>query len=233
MNMKKRTLLSLLLIGMMLALAACSGSNQPTAQAASSAGETDPANMPVETKLAIGTLKLEGTELAVSAEEARELLPLWKAVKSLSTSDTISSDEIQALYQQIQETMSAEQTQAIEKMKLTTDDLNTLMKDLGIEARGGINGPQDLSETERATRVAQFQARNQAGGGDGGPGGGPAGGPGGEPGMMMPPDGGAGFQGGGFQQTPGAGGMTTRRSPGMNSLFIDPLIQLLEERANS
>ena len=102
MNMKKRTLLSLLLIGMMLALAACSGSNQPTAQAASSADETDPANMPVETKLAIGTLKLEGTELAVSAEEARELLPLWKAVKSLSTSDTISSDEIQALYQNSQ-----------------------------------------------------------------------------------------------------------------------------------
>jgi len=226
--MKKKTVISLLLIGMALALAACSGSQLPAAsQSSTTPGGSDSANMSLEAKLAIGTFKLEGTDLAVSAEEAQALLPLWKAVKSLGASATASPEEIRALYQQIQETMSPAQIDAIDQMSLSTEEINTLMKDLGIEGRGfagqGASASQNFSEVERSTRVAQFQSQN------------PGGIAGGEPGlMMMPREGGAGVPGqGSVQQTPSAGQITARRSLGMNYWFLDPLIQLLTERANS
>jgi hypothetical protein len=47
--------------------------------------------LPLETRLAVGILSLENGELAVTPEQAQTLLPLWKAIKTLSSSDTASN----------------------------------------------------------------------------------------------------------------------------------------------
>jgi len=201
--------------------------------------------MPLEGKLAVGILLLEDTDLAVDAEEAAQLLPLWKAVRSLSSSDTAAQEEIQALYDQIQETMTAEQVGAIEAMEITAETMASLREDLGIET-GGFGGQgaglENLTEEQRATQIARFQSSNpgfQPPAGGAGPG---AGGPpdgGGGPGMGAFPEGGA-FPGGGipeaggFQGTPDPTRMASRlgrAGSGMNTLFLDPLIELLQERA--
>ncbi len=169
----------------------------------------------IETKLAIGTLMLEDTDLAVTAEQAKQLLPLWKAVRSLSSSDTVSQTEIQALYDQIQETMSAEQIQAIQTMEITPQKTQALMQKLGIEG-GFMAGGSNLSESDIATRTAERQSS----------GGMPMGGPemmgGGPPPEMM------GGSQGTTRLTPVAG---RQRMNGMNLMFVAPLIRLLEERA--
>jgi len=54
------------------------------------------------TRLALGTLKLEGTDQAVSTSQAAELITFWQAYQSLSNSDTSSDVELEALVKQIQ-----------------------------------------------------------------------------------------------------------------------------------
>ena len=83
------------------------------------------------TKLALGTLKLEGTTIAVARDEASELLPLWQAYLSLSNSDTVSQVELDALVNQIQGVMTAEQVMAIDELKLIDQSLTELMQTLG------------------------------------------------------------------------------------------------------
>jgi len=70
-------------------------------------------------QLALGTLNLEKTDLAVATDQAAELLPLWQVFKSLSASDSSAPEEIEAIQEQIQETMTPEQLAAIEDMELT------------------------------------------------------------------------------------------------------------------
>jgi hypothetical protein len=88
--------------------------------------------LPLPEKLAIGTLKLEGTANAVNAKEASDLLPLWQVYSSLITSDTAAQEEKDALAQQIQETMSSDQVKAIDSLNLTQRDIFTSMQELGI-----------------------------------------------------------------------------------------------------
>lgn len=233
--MIKKIILTILFVSLALSLVACSGSSlsssgQTTGQLTTQSGASvTSSGVSDVTKLAAGTLKLEGTNLAVTAEEAKNLLPLWKAEKALGSSDTISKEELQALYDQIQETMTGEQRQAIAKMDLSSAGLASLLKDLGINSGGaGGLGSQTLSSEERSTRIAQFQSQN------------PGGGPGG-----MPPDGGmGGFMppGGGsmdsttsrnVQKTAVAGQSGTVQSARMDSMFIDLLIKKLKERAGS
>jgi hypothetical protein len=239
--MKKKITFLIITLVISAYLAACS-STQQSSQSTQTATGFDPANMSIDQKLAIGTLKLEDTDLAVTAEEAKTLLPLWKAVKSLSSSDTTAAEELTALYQQIEDSMTDEQVQAIQDMQLTQDDINTLMQNLGIQFGGpGMNSDlANLSEDERATRIAEFQSQNPGLSTNGGPGNFPGGGdppsggfpPGGDAGMA-PPSGDMAGQGDPMMMgTPQAGNTTTgRQGPGMNLMFVDPLITLLTEKA--
>ena len=249
---KKQLVFALLAVVVILTLAACSALNllgagssagqsaaaNPDGSAAQSPGRQnqppDMANQPIEQKLAIGTLKLEGTDQAITAEQAKALLPLWKAVKSMSSDSSASIEEINALYEQIQESMTPEQVQAIQDLKLTGEDMQTLMQQYNVQMPQG--GPGNLSEEERATRVAEFRAQGGGqGGGQGGFAGGRQGGPpDGEMGVLPPDMAGAaaGEQPnaqGSMQSTPRAG----RRGfgGGMNTIFVDPLIKVLEQRA--
>jgi len=224
---------------MMLALAACSVA--PAAQAADgAAGSQAAAGTPqpgqgtinTETKLLIGTLNLEGTGQAVTKEQAAQLLPLWKAVKSLTASQTSSQEEIDALYTQIEGTLSAEQNKAIDDMQISFQSMGEVMQKLGITPEAGNFGARGTQSPEqqatREARIAQGGGNFQFGGGgrDGGPGG-----------QGFVPGGGQDFVPGGGQtgQTNGqaATAIAGRIAGGgrSNPALLDALINLLTERA--
>jgi hypothetical protein len=127
--MKSKIILPLLLIPMLL-LAACG--SPTTRTAANTPGGANSQAMPLPEKLALGTLKLEGTTNAVTAKQASDLLPLWQVYSSLITSDTAAQEEKDALAQQIQETMGSEQIKAIDNLNLTQRDVFASMQQLGI-----------------------------------------------------------------------------------------------------
>jgi hypothetical protein len=185
--MKKTIFLTLILT---LLLAACGGTAEtvPSAGSAETAPNTDSSSetvqdgenspsfdigsqeLPLSSALAIGTLKLEETTQAVAPDQAADLLPLWQVLNSLTTSDTAAPEEIEAILEQIQETMTDEQMAAIEAMELTGEDMFATIQELGIEF-GSSEGLPEGAGT------------GQGPGGGGFPGGGPpGGGPGGSPG---------------------------------------------------
>jgi hypothetical protein len=228
-RMSKRIIFTVVVIIGMISLAACSAISSIIGQKANPAAQTTPnafdiANLPLESKLAMGTLQLEDTDKAVTPDEAKNLITLWKALKSFSSSQTVSKEEINALYQQIEDTMTPEQLQAIKDMEFTRESMSALQEKYGSQMGGGNNELGNLTESQRATRIAQFTNREE---GFGEMGGGPDG-----PGDMRGA-GGPGFQsssGNSTQSTPYAQSAALQLL-GMNRMYLDPLIKLLEERA--
>jgi len=85
--------------------------------------------MPAATQLALGSLKLDDTDYAITTKQATDLLPMWQVYVELLSSDTAAQEEIDALTEQIQETMTSEQMQAISDMQLTQQDMFTAMQE--------------------------------------------------------------------------------------------------------
>ena len=121
------------------------------------------------TLLTLGTFKLEGSDNAVTSEQANKLLPLWKLIQS----GTLTSDvETQAVIRQIEGVMTEAQLTTIDAMGLTMEDMLAWMQEQGIEmpaiemgspdgalaeGPGGPGGMADMSEEERAQMREQFQ----------------------------------------------------------------------------
>ena len=243
------TIASLIIV---LALSACGGSADVTTNAeennesspveslsndASSKAESSPGigedfqdALPISAQLGFGTLLLEDSEYAVDPLQAAELLPLWKAARSLNQSETVAEAELEAVFNQIQDTMTSAQIAAISNMQLTGEEMAQLMEDLGLSFGFGGGGFGNLTPEQQATAQAARES------GEGSPGGG------------VP---GSGFLGGGNRS--GQGGLTgadggqispeqqatmeARRAERGNIgarfalVFVDTLIVLLEERA--
>jgi hypothetical protein len=186
--MKNITLISVP-IALLLVLTACSadsGGLQPNAaNPAGDAFANTPANQPAsstniapdsngaanastpamsdETRLIIGTFKLEGTDQAVTAEQAAVLLPLWNALKEIEGSSTPQGNqppdtqpsnatpvdnsdtqqEIDADIEQIQGAMTTAQLQMIEDMQLTSQGIMNTMQEQGIAMRNPQPGNGD------------------------------------------------------------------------------------------
>ena len=215
----KKTLITILIL-FTLTLTACSASN---AQAENPDGNTSgggngnsfgTAPLPLASELVVGTFKLEGTPNAVTADEAAQLLPLWQTYKDLSTSTSAAPQEIDALAQQIQETLTPAQAQAITDMKLTRQDLFKTMQELGIASANRPNA----SGTPRPGGGNGF-------GGGGVPGGGaPGGGQGFNNGQNLSPQQIATFQARRSQN--GGSGQFNRIPSGL----FDALIKLLQSK---
>jgi hypothetical protein len=126
----KRTLLVFLVFGFLFSLSACAASSKaaPTSNSSTS--------LSMEGQLLVGTLKLESTDLAVSSEEASQLLPLWETLQSLASSDTAAPAEIEAVVDQIKSTMTSQQLSSITAMDLTSQDLATAMAAVGASTTG-------------------------------------------------------------------------------------------------
>jgi hypothetical protein len=221
-TMKKILLITLLLLT--LTLTAC-GSASNTDQVSST---QESATLPTATQLAVGTLKLDGTEQAVTANQANELLVMWQVYQDLSSSDTAAQEEIDGLVEQIQETMTTDQTNAIKAMNLTQQDVFALMQ----EQSGDFTQARQSSSSSNSM---------QSGGGFAPPDGGMAGGPpdGGSLPGGAPPDGGIGGMGSAGSSTStgqtqatgtgaGAGG-----SAGVPTPLVSALIQYLQQIASA
>ncbi|MFT3893140.1 MAG: hypothetical protein QM730_16040 [Anaerolineales bacterium] len=196
--------------------------------ASSTTPQAGPANqdraLPAATQLIVGTFKLDGTAQTVTAEQAKELLPMWQVYQDLLTSDNAAQEEIAGLVEQIQGTMTAEQNQAITAMNLTQRDVFTLMQEKGLGMGGG-------------------QRNNSSGGNSTGNGNNFGGG------GFVPPDGGVpggGFPGGGpdggfggnqsrnnSNSQNGTSTTTTRQQFNGATVLLDPLIELLKQKAGS
>ena len=215
----KKTTLPLVLFVLFFALTACKvSSSQATTENIRGDGTPNDGpqfTMSPEMNLMLGTVKLDETEFAVDAEQASQVLPLWKALRSLSEDDTTAQAEIEALITQIGETMTPEQTSAIDDMNLTMQDMGSVMETLGIE--GNFGGSGQISEEMRATMEAARESGDFPGGGQG-----PGGGFGGFGGAEMDPEARAtaiaergGMRGTGF---------------GINTTLLDGIIEFLEAK---
>jgi hypothetical protein len=169
-HMKKYILIILSILAI-LAASACSATSQGTAAlGVSTSGEASQAGGGsglTIMQLALGTFKLDQTDYSIGAQEAGELLPLWKAYRSLSQSDTTAAEEIQALVSQIQSTMTPEQVKAIEAMNLSIQDLQSISQELGLNLGTG-SGPGNLSPQAQATMQASGNSGQAPAGGFGG-----------------------------------------------------------------
>lgn len=169
----------LLVIGL---LAACGGEGAVETAVTSTTGSprltADYNNaLPIQSQLAVGTLQLEASDLAVDEAEAAELLPLWRALQSLSSSDTTAEMELTAVLNQIQNTMQPEQVSAIAGMKLTQESLTALIEDGTLAlGRGAGSGTGNSNSTAGGFGPPGGLPPGALGGG---PGGGPGGGIGG------------------------------------------------------
>lgn len=134
--MKKIISLSIALIILVAMLAACSPviSTASIIQIQSTSDET------LEDTLGVGILKLEGTTLALTTEQAVTLLPLWKAVNSLGTDSSTADAEMQALYSQIEENLSADQIKAIQEMTWSQEELASFIQQYSAQISNSDNG---------------------------------------------------------------------------------------------
>lgn len=102
----------------------------PYAAAYLSTEYTDAASL--RNQLAYGTLKLEGTEHAVTTEQAKILLPLWQAIVALSGDEVTAAEELTAVQNQITEAMTPTQLEAIAALQITNADLSAFYAEHGI-----------------------------------------------------------------------------------------------------
>jgi hypothetical protein len=230
--LNKGKILLILMITIVLAGCAAGTSSQGN-QAAGSVNQ----NSSLESRLALGTLELEGTNQAVSAEQAKQLLPLWQKIKTLAaTPSSTQAADLQAVYTQIEAAMTPAQIKTIESLRLNQNDIQALMKSLGIQITPGPNPNggnfPTQSPSDRATRTArrtQMPGSNDGGfGGGNGNGGTGSGNSGGN-------SSGGGFGGGNSGRTGGSGapGNGNRGFGGYGQMFLDPLIQILQKRAGA
>jgi len=205
----------LIAVSVVLALSACNAAGGVTS--AAKIGVSTPGNGEVSLamQMALGTLKLESTPYAVSADQAAELIPLWKAALSLGKSDTAAAEEMNGLVKQIQKSLSAEQIQAIQELGLTSQNLPAITQELGIDLGVGAAPPAGNS-------TSSASANASSGGMAGGPPPDASGGmPGGEPG------GGPGPQTAQSSQTTSSSSVNFL---GLNQTLLDKVIQLLESK---
>jgi hypothetical protein len=186
-----------------------------------------------EAKLALGTIKLEGSKQAVDPKMAANLLPLWQLLLQLNSSSSTAPQEVTAVLDKIHSTMTPEQVTTIDSMSLTQADIfSVFQQQAQANGSGGTSGLGNGGGNRRNGGGFVF-----AGGGppDGGPGGGGFGGGG---------FGGGGFGGGGSRNNGGAGSSTGSqnssaqtaaeaaqvRQNAVSSLLINQLVKLLETK---
>lgn len=137
-------------------------------------------SLSISTQLAMGTILLEESELAVDETLASEILPLWEVVQSLNNSETAAAAETEAVLNQIQDTMSPAQVQAIADMNLTSDSMTEMFESGAIAFGGGMGRGQEAgSGMTLPEGFTPGQGGNGFAGGIGAPGGGGPGGFGG------------------------------------------------------
>ena len=202
----KKTMLTLMALA--LILTACAS----TQSASGTPAVTAQGLLPASTQRILGIFRLEGTEGAVTAEQAAALLPLWQVYRELDGSGTAAQEEIDALVGQIREMMTEGQMASIEAMSLTQADVMAVMSEQELVAAS----PQASSSGTTATSGPQA-----------GPGGEmPPGDMGGDPAMIGAA---APVSTSGSSSEPAQS--QGEPDPSVPSALLDALIELLQTRA--
>jgi hypothetical protein len=205
----KRIALTLLMV-FAIALTACgtSSTNTPI-------NSTTGNGLTTISQIAVGTLRLAGTEQDVTADQAKELLMLWKVYEEVSQSSTAAQEEVDALIDQIQETMTSDQMQVITDMGLTQQDVFAAMQSADVNS---------------STSVSTTTVSVPGSGGAGMPGGAPPDGGGTPPdGSGMPSDMGGEVPASGTDSAQSAGPTTSLAgTAGVPSTLVELVIQSLE-----
>lgn len=188
--MKRTILLTVLVLSLLLVVTACSSvpssapapvqNDQPTPVEAevNQTATSEPGYEGIETteilttdfddaanlrnQLAFGILELEGTENAVTSEQAKALLPLWQAMVALSGDSTTVPEELNAVQNQIIASVQPAQLLAIAALQITNAKLSEFYADKGIELPTPVpgvtkvpGGKKNMSEADKqATRTA-------------------------------------------------------------------------------
>jgi hypothetical protein len=191
-----------LIVGLALLTACTTG---VSSSASASSGTMAPAHA-----LATGTLGLEGTNLAIDAEAAAKLLPLWQLLDELETNSAASTEEIAAVVEEIQSTMSAEQVKAIDAMSINEGEL-------AASQAGGSSASASVASQANAAAQVTSAGTGPMMGGDMLAGG-------------APPSGAGPLPGGNSQQrTTAVGTSGTSSTP----TLIEQVIKLLERKLQS
>ena len=182
--MKRFVLVISLMTLAALLLAACGGATAPQAAPASASAPSGAATsldtsypnaLPIRNQLLLGMLKLDESAHPLSAPQAAALLPLWQGIRGTMNSGAAAQAETDALLQQIEAGLSAEQRAAIRGWKLTQADLQEWARSQGITTGSGDTagsgmgssepgGGQALSAEARATRQAERGGSAESGG---------------------------------------------------------------------
>jgi hypothetical protein len=199
----------LLMVSMIL-LTACSASATGAV-----AGSTSN-NLPVATELAVGTLKLAGTEQDITVDQAKDLVVYWQVYKELGQSQTAAQAEVDALIAQIEETMTRDQVQAITDMRITQQDVQTAVQGVSV------------TSSNLTSNTVSLPSASASGGGM------PAGGP--------PADGGGAPSDGGISPEMGGAapasstnqvaqsGTSVTVTTGVSTTLVEAVIQSLEQK---
>lgn len=162
----KNFVLSLTLILLLTVLAAC-GNADPESAAATTSGaaatsalsESYTDALPLRTQLIVGTLQLEGTDQAVTQEQARTLLPLWQGSSSLQRTGTGAQEEVVALLAQIEGSMTPAQIAAIKQMQLTRIILQETAQSFGLVTGGDGTGTGPGATGQQGTGAGTGQSQ--------------------------------------------------------------------------
>ena len=116
-------------------------------------------------QLAFGTLQLESSPEAVTAEQAQALLPLWQAIVALNGAETTATEELTAVQDQIAEALTPAQLRAIAGQQITNAALTAFYAERGVvmptPAPGVTKVPgqgKDLSEEAKAATHTAAEA---------------------------------------------------------------------------
>lgn len=120
----------------------------------------DAANL--RNQLAYGTLRLEGTQQAITPEQAQALLPLWQAMLALSGDSTTVSEELNAVQDQIMAAMLPEQMQAIAALQITNAQLTAFYAEKGIVLPTPVPGVTKVPGSKKNMSDADKQATRTA-----------------------------------------------------------------------
>ena len=124
--------------------------------------------LPPATQLAVGTMLLDSTDLAVETEQAQILIPYWKLYKNLLESDATAQEELEAMISEIKGVMTSDQLSYITELDLVQEDLLTLMSDLGINQGLRPDGEEDGEGFNRPEGMEGIRPGGGEGRGQGG-----------------------------------------------------------------
>lgn len=240
--MKTRLVIALVLV-LAVVLTGCKTADSTNQTATVPTGATAVPRTGTDVRtLALGTLALDGTADAVDAAQAAEMLTLWKAYRALINSDATAPAELAAVLQQISETMTQAQRDAMTASMQDADAQSALAARFGLEMPTTGAGPgrvfaEDMTEEELEAFRAEREAARAAAGATGGvpsdapsggfPGGGPGMGPGGGGGVII--GGGEGFVEPGVQAQAGGGASVQAGANAWISSLVEAVIAYLEE----